>query len=90
MHDFDSVDRTETQTKLVKVIEEFEGRDVRIERVWVIKLLVLHLVDNFRDEVFALRVGCVIECMVVLLGLVLPLRLVYFRPRCILLDRVSV
>ena len=69
----------ETQTKIGKVVEEFEGRDVRIERVRVLDLLVPRLVDDLHDEVFAVRVGCVIESTVVPLGIVLPFRLMYFR-----------
>ena len=43
----------ESQTKLGKVVKEFEDRDVRIERVWVLYLIVPSLVDNFHNEVFA-------------------------------------
>ena len=34
--------------------KEFEVRDIHIERVKVLELLVPRLVDNFHDEVFAL------------------------------------
>ena len=39
----------ESQTKLGKVVKEFEDRDVRIERVWVLYLIVPSLVDNFHN-----------------------------------------
>ena len=42
----------ETRKKLVKVVEEFEGRDICIERVWFLEILVPFLVDDFHDEVF--------------------------------------
>ena len=74
------------QKKLGKVFEEFEGRDVHIERVRVLELLLLHLVDDLNDGVFELRFGHVIEGTVVPLGLVLPLHLMYFRPCNILVD----
>ena len=47
----------ETQTKLGKVVEEFEVRDDHIERVRILELLVPRLVDDFHDGFFALHVG---------------------------------
>ena len=72
------------------MVEEFEGRDVCIKRIWFLELLVSCLDDDFHDEVLAGSIGRFVERTVILLSFIFSLGFVYFSSRRVLVNCVVV
>ena len=72
------------------MVKEFEGRDVCIKRIRVVKLLVPRLIDNFHDELLAGRIGRFVERTVISIGFMFSLSSVKFSSCCILVNYVIV
>ena len=87
---FYGIDGTKPQTKLGNIFKEFEGRDVCIERVQVLYLLVPSLVDHFHDKVFVRHVRRFLEGTVNLIGFLFSFGLMDFCSRCVPVNCVIV
>ena len=59
--DIHRVDGVKARTELVEMVKEFEGRDIGLECVRVLKLLVPCYVNNVHDEVSADIIGRLID-----------------------------
>ena len=78
----------EAQTKLGETVKEFDGRGVIIKRIWVRKLLVPSLVDDFHYEVLVCHVHRFVEGMVISPGFVFYFGLIDFCSRrdCVIVE----
>ena len=57
LRDIHRVDCLKAQTELGEMFEEFEGRDIGLERVRVLELLVSCFINNVHDEFSAGIIG---------------------------------
>ena len=65
MWDIHRVDGVKAQTKLGEMVQEFEGRDIGVEGVRVLKLFVPCFVNDGYDEVSAGVIGRLVELAVI-------------------------
>ena len=72
------------------MVKDFEGCDVCIERVRVLKLLVPSLVDHLHYEVLARRVRRFLEGTVIFPGFMLSFSMMDFCSSCVPVDFVIV
>ena len=65
LRDIHRIDSVKSRKKLGEMVEDFEGRDVRVKRIRVLKLLVPGFVNDFHDEVLARITGRFVELTVI-------------------------
>ena len=61
MWDIHRLEVVKARTELGEMVEEFEGRDIGVESVRVLELLVTCFVNNGHDEVSVGIIGCLLE-----------------------------
>ena len=84
------VDSVNTQTKFGEMVQEFEGRDIGVEGVRVLELLVPCFVNDGYDEVLAGIIGRIVELTVISSCFVFSLRSMDFCSCGVLVDYVIV
>ena len=85
-----SINCVKPWTKFGEMVKEFEGRDVWIERIWVLEFLLPCIVDDFHDEVLAGRICCFVERAIISPGFIFSFSSVNFCSRCVLVNCVTV
>ena len=63
--DIHRIDGVKAQTELGEMVEDFEGRDIGVESVRVLELLVPCFINNGHDEVSTNIIGRLVELTVI-------------------------